>query len=472
MIVKWTMSRPAVPVQSWYSWSWTPIDVQATEGGEDSTTERLLGWPQSTIAVLREGFKKKLGRQVGWLEPHGDDSLPPASSPSPIAVAAHVFKRGVGYAVNKATSRLDKLQGAYSITILGKDSDPLSRDPAVWTIVDGEVARLWPQVFDFAPCLTLSLSEHVKTLPTVATILAAWTQRGKPPHWQIVGGGILADVAGFAAAIAGCEMDLIPTTLLAMVDACVGGKTAVNFAPYGKNQIGSWHFPSAVKVWSPWLSTLPQRELTAGAMEGLKHCFLLGDQDLAERLAYAMSHVRSGGSWESLNALLPALIGFKAEVVARDPAELGERAILNLGHTLGHALEALSQENTKPDATLLHGEAVGCGLVYALLLSTKVSGLSQEFCDRMIGLVRSAGGLMPYSLLSHRLGVSDLKDPHVFSRLQDFMGFDKKNTTGKKPRWVLLGALGVVAKDQGAWTWEVDAAVLHETWASFLSLLT
>ena len=466
------MSRPAVPVQSWYSWSWSQIEVQATEGVEDSTTERLLRWPQGTIAILREGFEKKLGRQVGWLEPHVNESLLPLSSQSPIAAAAHVFKRGVAHAVGKATSRVDKLQGAYPIAILGGDSDPLSHDPEVWTIVDGEVARLWPKVFDFAPCLTLSLSEHVKTLPTVATILAAWTQRGKPRHWQIVGGGILADVAGFAAAIAGCEMDLIPTTLLAMVDACVGGKTAVNFAPYGKNQIGSWHFPSAVKVWSPWLSTLPQRELISGAMEGLKHCLLLGDLDLAEQLSHAISHVRSGGSWESLNALLPALIGFKAEVVARDPAEVGERAILNLGHTLGHALEALSQENTKPDATLLHGEAVGCGLVYALLLSTKISGLSQESCDQMIGLVRSAGGLMPYSLLLRRLGVSDLRDPRVFSRLQDFMGFDKKNTTGQKPRWVVLEAFGVVAKDQGAWTWEVDAEVLRETWTSFLSRLT
>ncbi len=190
-----------------------------------------------------------------------------------------------------------------------------------------------------------------------------------------LGGGVVGDIAGFAASIymRGIRYVQVPTTLLAQVDSSVGGKTGINH-PGGKNLIGAFHQPSAVISDTETLRTLPPRELSAGLAEVLKHG-LLADRDYFERMsgrnridarARCSLHwpMRSSGSCE-----------IKASVVARDEREAGERALLNLGHTFGHAIEAMTGYSR-----WLHGEAVGCGLVLAAELSRLLGTMTARMC--------------------------------------------------------------------------------------------
>lgn len=468
MNVKWSMARPPLVPEAWHTWSSAQVPGNVPAASGDAATERRLEWPLGTLAALRQGFERGLPRRIGWLErdaSHGWTACP--LEESALARAAQVFRRGVAYASPGATFVRTEHSGAYAITLVDPRGSPLDDPAATWTIVDGDVKRLWPERLASVASLSLSLTEHTKSLESVGVILAAWRASGRPRRWQIVGGGLLADVAGFAAALVGASMVLVPTTLLAMVDACVGGKTGVNFAPYGKNQVGAWYFPTAVRVWTPWLSTLPERELRAGAMECLKHAFLAGDLRLAQELKDA---VREGSS-AGLNQLLEPLMGFKAAIVERDPAEEGERVILNLGHTCGHALEALSQAKTQGDVTLLHGEAIGYGLIYALLLSARLGGLDPSLCEHMIALLESTGIPLTRADLAQRLGVQDLAAPDVFSSLQTYMGLDKKKEGGEDVPFVLLADLGRVAREEGRWVKKVSAQTLREIWAHFLQRL-
>lgn len=200
-----------------------------------------------------------------------------------------------------------------------------------------------------------------------------------------LGGGVIGDMAGFAAAVymRGIRFVQVPTTLLAQVDSSVGGKTAVNH-PLGKNMIGAFYQPIAVEIDTDVLSTLPDREISAGLAEVVKYGLIM-DADF-----FAWCEHNS----TALKARDPALLGeairrscaFKAQVVSADERESGQRAILNLGHTFGHAIEA-----GLGYGQWLHGEAVGCGLVMAAALSSKVAGMSATDVKRVEKIVADIG---------------------------------------------------------------------------------
>ncbi|HYM47273.1 MAG TPA: 3-dehydroquinate synthase family protein, partial [Burkholderiaceae bacterium] len=175
----------------------------------------------------------------------------------------------------------------------------------------------------------------------------------------------------------------VPTTLLAQVDSSVGGKTGINH-PRGKNLIGAFHQPSSVVSDTDTLKTLAPRELSAGLAEILKHG-LVADADYFERMVSAIDSMRAGDAV----ALAGAIAGsceIKASIVARDEKEAGERALLNLGHTFGHAIEAMTGYSR-----WLHGEAVGCGLVLAAKLSRAVGSLAASDVQRISAAVARAG---------------------------------------------------------------------------------
>ena len=178
-----------------------------------------------------------------------------------------------------------------------------------------------------------------------------------------LGGGVVGDMAGFAAAtyMRGVDWVGLPTTLLSMVDSSVGGKVAINH-PKGKNLIGAFHQPKAVVIDPAFLETLPARELRAGAYEVLK-CGVLGDAPLFEALRRAPEGLR-GWQGEPVEQAIAAACRIKAEVVTRDEREGGLRRVLNLGHTIGHALEAVTSYRR-----FTHGEAVGWGLVGAAAIA-------------------------------------------------------------------------------------------------------
>jgi 3-dehydroquinate synthetase len=195
------------------------------------------------------------------------------------------------------------------------------------------------------------------------------------------GGGSVLDLGGFAAAtfLRGIDFVNLPTTLLAQVDASIGGKTGIDL-PEAKNSVGAFRQPSAVVADTSWLDTLPAREVRAGLQEVVKVAAVL-DRELFERLERELEAVLAGEP-AARAAAIERAIALKVEVVEQDPYESDRRRLLNFGHTLGHALEAeLGYQG------LLHGEAVGHGMLFALRLA-RTSGLGAAEAARVEELVR------------------------------------------------------------------------------------
>lgn len=209
----------------------------------------------------------------------------------------------------------------------------------------------------------LKTSEELKTMETAVWVteklLEADASRGALV--LAIGGGITTDIAGFAASMykRGIRYANIPTTLLAQVDAAIGGKTGVNLHGY-KNMLGAFHMPEFTFLTASVLETLPEKELRCGLAEMLK-TFLIGDADSYKKCI-------SGGITDDL---IFRAASIKADIVRRDPLEHGERAVLNLGHTFGHAIEHCSK------GAIAHGEAVGMGIILAARLSEGL-GLAQK----------------------------------------------------------------------------------------------
>ncbi len=279
--------------------------------------------------------------------------------------------------------------------------------------------------------LVLPDGEAFKTLDTVNRIFDTLLERRYSRNATLValGGGVIGDVVGFAAACyqRGIPFIQVPTTLLAQVDSSVGGKTGVNH-PLGKNMIGAFHQPRAVIADTATLDTLPDRELCAGVAEVIKYG-LIRDAEFFRWLE------------ANLDRLLqrdPAALAFaierscrnKAEVVSADERESGLRAILNFGHTFGHAIEAGCGYGK-----FLHGEAVAVGMCQAADLSARLGLLPAEDVARIVGLIGRAGlpTAPPAELDSER-----------FLRL---MAVDKKNVDGQI-RLILLEAIGRAALPQ------------------------
>jgi 3-dehydroquinate synthase len=282
--------------------------------------------------------------------------------------------------------------------------------------------------------LELEAGEEQKTPATVALIHdAAFRHRLERGSLIVaIGGGVVGDMAGFAAAtwLRGIAVVQVPTTLLAMVDAAIGGKTGVNH-PGGKNLIGAFHQPKLVLIDPTVLNTLPEREFRAGMAEVIKYG-VIGDPPLFADLEAATKRDALAGL-ASLKAVGPALLqrllersaGAKARVVAADEREGGLRAILNYGHTLGHAVETLSGYGT-----YLHGEAVALGMLAAGELSLAM-GLWQPGDQQRQRAVIAAAGLP--------LAWPALNPQAVLACLQG----DKKVRHGKV-RFVLPTAIGAV----------------------------
>ena len=237
-----------------------------------------------------------------------------------------------------------------------------------------------------------------------------------------LGGGVVGDMAGFAAAsyMRGVPFIQCPTTLLSQVDSSVGGKTGINH-PLGKNMVGAFYQPQLVLADINTLNTLPDRELSAGLAEIIKHGAIY-DIEYFEYLERNMAAIRA----RDVDALTHTIVRsceIKAEVVAQDERESGLRAILNFGHTFGHAIEAgMGYGNW------LHGEAVGAGMVLAADLSCRLGLLSSQEVTRLTNLIQAAG--LPIE--APPLGVD---------AMLEHMQLDKKNTAGSI-RYVLLDGLG------------------------------
>jgi len=256
-----------------------------------------------------------------------------------------------------------------------------------------------------------------------------------------LGGGVVGDLAGFVAAtfLRGVQYVQIPTTLLAQIDSSVGGKTAVNHA-LGKNLIGAFHQPRAVVIDLETLATLPLRELSAGMYEALKYG-VIRDRALADFIRHNLGAVRSLDP-VTMTHIITRSCEIKAEVVSADERESGLRRILNFGHTVGHALEAVTAYRR-----LKHGEAVGYGMKCASVIAAKVGIIPRAEAGEINHNVDALG-----RMFGNPPRIGDLKASGIIAA----MAHDKKVARGKLPL-ILPTTIGeVVVRD------DVAAAIIRE----------
>ena len=320
---------------------------------------------------------------------------------------------------------------------------PLPR--RVFVLTSAPIWALWGKRFlaSFAEApivLFLEPGEKFKTLASVEKLARQVARAGGDRGSLLIafGGGIVGDVGGFLASIfmLGIAYIQVPTTFLAQVDSSVGGKTGVNL-PEGKNLVGSFHHPLAVFADIETLGTLPERELRAGLMESVK-AGIIRDRALVRFMEGHADEVLRREP-KALEKVIAASIRMKAGVVHLDEREGGLRMILNFGHTVGHALEQVTHYKV-----LLHGEAVGWGMVAALYLAQQRGTISPAQFERLETLVNLYGPLPELNLRA--------------ARIVSATGGDKKNLGGVR-RFVLpvgIGDAGIVEDVTEA---ELQAAV-------------
>lgn len=297
--------------------------------------------------------------------------------------------------------------------------------PEIWALWGESFAQSFPQ-----PPIVLFLpsGEKHKTLSSVERAARQMVEAGGDRGSLLIafGGGIVGDVGGFLAAVfmRGIPYIQVPTTFLAQVDSSVGGKTGVNL-PEGKNLVGSFHHPLAVFADIGVLGTLSERELRAGLMESVK-AGIIRDRALVRFMEERAEDVLARDT-RALEKVIAASIRMKAGVVSRDEREKGLRMILNFGHTLGHAIEQATRYKV-----LLHGEAVGWGMIAALYIARLRGTVTRAQADRLEALIHHYGALPALEIGAAKLVAAT--------------GADKKNVGGIR-RFVLpigIGDAGVV----------------------------
>ena len=332
---------------------------------------------------------------------------------------------------------------SYVITIgenilreVGISCSKLNLGPRCAIITDSKVANRYARPLDkalklagFEPTIiTIPAGEKSKNLKMVQSCYDQLAKQRLDRKSMIValGGGVVGDLAGFVAAtyLRGIPFVQVPTTLLAQVDSSVGGKVGVNLKS-GKNLVGAFYQPRFVSCDLQLLKTLPNREFKAGLAEVIKYGIIC-DPGLFDRLEANMERILAQDP-DILTDVVAQCCQIKADIVAADETETGLRASLNFGHTIGHALEAISGYGK-----YLHGEAISIGQVAAAKLSSRLTGLGLDAVDRIEKLFRAAG------LPTH---VKFTKSQ--FARLSDAMLLDKK-VSGGEVKFVLAEQIGKV----------------------------
>ncbi len=272
--------------------------------------------------------------------------------------------------------------------------------------------------------ITIEAGEEHKSLDAAVQVWNELVYNGATRHSLLInlGGGLVTDLGGFAASCfkRGIRFIHIPTTLLGAVDAAVGGKTGINFNGL-KNEIGTFRLAEAVIISTRFFDTLPMVELFSGYAEMIKHALIQSPEVYQELLAFNLSKV----GMKTLLPLLQQSVQVKERIVEQDPTEQGARKVLNLGHTIGHAIESLSHRREKP---VPHGYAVAWGLVCELLLSHHYLNFPSATINQLADYIRYYYGAFAITC----------KD---YEELYEFMRHDKKNT-GEAINFTLLRRVG------------------------------
>lgn len=322
-------------------------------------------------------------------------------------------------------------------TSLGQAIEKCPHD-RLFILTDQHTHRLcMPQLRDL-PCLegaieiTIGAEDVHKTIETLASVWQVLSEKGATRHSLFInlGGGMVTDLGGFAAATfkRGIAYINVPTTLLAMVDASVGGKTGINFNGL-KNEIGAFAPAACVLLETEFLRTLDTPNFFSGYAEMLKHGLISNTEHWAELLRFDTDSI----DYAYLKRLVGQSVQVKEEIVEQDPFEQNIRKALNLGHTVGHAFESLALAEGRP---VLHGYAVAWGIVCELYLSHLKTGFPKEKMRQTLQFVKDNYGAFAF-------------DCKQYERLYEFMQHDKKNTAGMI-NFTLLKEIGDISINQTA----------------------
>ena len=280
--------------------------------------------------------------------------------------------------------------------------------------------------------ITIGASDIHKNIETLAYVWKELGDHGASRHSLMInlGGGMVTDLGGFAASTfkRGIKYINIPTTLLAMVDASVGGKTGINFNGL-KNEIGVFSPAEYVLIDTEFLKSLDSQNLLSGYAEMLKHGIISTTEHWAELLNFDMSQI----DYKSLQALVGKSVQIKENIVEEDPFEKGIRKALNVGHTAGHAFESLAMETGHP---VLHGYAVAWGIVCELYSSFCKVGFPKDKLRQTVQFIKDHYGILAF-------------DCKQYDRLYEFMTHDKKNNAGVI-NFTLMGEIGDIRINQSA----------------------
>ena len=341
---------------------------------------------------------------------------------------------------------------------------PLQLEPALATaveacqhdrlfiLVDDTTRRLCLPLVDAFPFLcqaeviTIGATDQHKTLESLSHVWEELGRHGATRHSLLInlGGGMVTDLGGFAAATfkRGINYINVPTTLLAMVDASVGGKTGINFRGL-KNEVGVFSNASTVILYTQFLKTMDAANLRSGYAEMLKHGLISNEAMWAELLRFDLDQP---DLWQ-LQRMVADSVAVKQRIVDEDPTEQGLRKALNLGHTVGHAFESFALQHTAADASspLLHGYAVAYGLVCELYLSCLKTGFPTDKMRQTVSFIRQQYGRMAITCDDYPV-------------LIELMTHDKKNTAGTI-NFTLLGNIGDLRLNQTATREEIVEAL-------------
>ena len=283
-----------------------------------------------------------------------------------------------------------------------------------------------------ANIITIGAEDVHKNVETLVHVWQSLGDGGASRHSLMInlGGGMVTDLGGFAASTfkRGIKYINIPTTLLAMVDASVGGKTGINFNGL-KNEIGVFSPAEYVLIDTEFLKSLDARNLLSGYAEMLKHGIISTTEHWAELLNFDMTNI----DYKALQALVAKSVQIKESIVAEDPFEKGIRKALNLGHTAGHAFESLALETNRP---VLHGYAVAWGIVCELYFSHLRTGFPKDKLRQTVQFIKDHYGVFTF-------------DCKQYDRLYQFMTHDKKNNAGII-NFTLMGEIGDIRINQSA----------------------
>ncbi len=316
----------------------------------------------------------------------------------------------------------------------------------IFLLADTTTHRLCTPVVTGFPCLARAREIIIpegdvnKNLDAVISVWQTLQTHGATRHSLLVniGGGMVTDLGGFAASCfkRGIAFINIPTTLLAMVDASAGGKTGINFGSL-KNEIGVFNEPESVILDTAFLRTLDDRNIRSGFAEMLKHALLADEKTLSETLAFDLD----SPDLDRLSELLAASVAVKERIVESDPREQGLRKALNVGHTIGHALESWAIRRTP----ILHGYAVAFGIVAELFLSVTKLDFPIATMRRIVSFIRTHFGTLPITC-------------DDYDELLELMTHDKKNIAGEI-NFTLLDSVGGIRINQTAAATDIRAAL-------------